>query len=121
MPLSDLNSFAENLISPTLSTLPGVAEVRINGQKRFAVRVSVRPEALAARGLTMDDIAQALRAANANTPVGTLDGPRQTLTIQANRQMRRAAEFRPLIVATLPAGRRCGCRTWPTSRTAWSR
>ena len=104
MPLSDLDSFAENLISPTLSTLPGVAEVRINGQKRFAVRVNVRTEALAARGLTMDDIAQALRAANANTPVGTLDGPRQTLTIQANRQMRRAAEFRPLIVATLPGG-----------------
>ena len=105
MPLSDLDSFAENLISPTLSTLPGVAEVRINGQKRFAVRVNVRPDALAARGLTMDDIALALRQANANSPVGTLDGPRQTLTIEANRQMRRAAEFRPLIVATLPGGK----------------
>jgi HAE1 family hydrophobic/amphiphilic exporter-1 len=71
MALSDLNSFAENLISPTLSTLPGVAQVNINGQKRFAVRVRARPDALAARGLTLEDVATALRAANANTPVGT--------------------------------------------------
>ena len=104
MPLSELNSFAENLISPTLSTLPGVAQVNINGQKRFAVRVRARPDALAARGLTLDDIAASLRAANANTPVGTLEGPRQTLTIQANRQMTKAAEFARLIVATLPGG-----------------
>ena len=104
MPLSELNSFAENLISPTLSTLPGVAQVNINGQKRFAVRVRARPDALAARGLTLDDIAASLRSANANTPVGTLDGPRQTLTIQANRQMTKAAEFARLIVATLPGG-----------------
>jgi HAE1 family hydrophobic/amphiphilic exporter-1 len=104
MPLSELNSFAENLISPTLSTLPGVAQVNINGQKRFAVRVRARPDALAARGLTLDDIAAAIRSANANTPLGTLDGPRQTLTIQANRQMTKAAEFARIIVATLPGG-----------------
>ena len=81
-----------------------MAQIDVNGQKRFAVRVRVRPDALASRGLTMDDIAIALRAANANTPVGTLDGPRQTLTIQANRQMTRAAEFADIIVATLPGG-----------------
>src|SRR5512137_992078 len=83
MPLSELNSYAENLISPTLSTLPGIAQVSINGQKRFAIRVRAKPDALAARGLTLEDIAVALRAANANTPVGTLEGPRQSLTIQA--------------------------------------
>ena len=104
MPLSDLNSFADNLIYPTLSTLPGVAQVNINGQKKFAVRVRVNPEALAARNLTIDDIANALRSANANSPVGTLEGPRQTLTIQANRQLRNAAAFASLIVATSPSG-----------------
>jgi HAE1 family hydrophobic/amphiphilic exporter-1 len=104
MPLSELNAFAENLISPTISTLPGVAQVNINGQKRFAVRVRAKPDALASRGLTLDDIAGAVRLANANTPVGTLDGPRQTLTIQANRQMTKAAEFARIIVATLPGG-----------------
>ncbi len=104
MPLSDLNSFADKLISPTLSTLSGVAQVNINGQKKFAVRVRVNAEALAARNLTVDDIANALRNANANTPIGVLEGPRQTLTIQANRQLENAAAFANLIVATA-AGR----------------
>jgi hydrophobic/amphiphilic exporter-1 (mainly G- bacteria), HAE1 family len=104
MPLSDLNDLGENLIAPSLSTLPGVAEIDINGRKRFAVRVRVRPDALAARNLTVDDVAAAIRQANANTPVGTLEGPRQTLTIQANRQMHRAAEFARIIVANLPNG-----------------
>ncbi len=104
MALSELNSFADNLIAPTLSTLPGVADIQINGQKRFAVRVRVKPDALAARNLTVDEVANAVRAANANTPVGTLEGARQTLTIQANRQMTRAAEFAKTIIATLPNG-----------------
>ena len=104
MPLSELNSYADNLISPVLSTLPGVAQVNINGQKKYAVRVRVKTEALTARNLTMDDIAGALRSANANSPIGTLDGPRQTLTIQANRQLRNAAAFANLIVAATPGG-----------------
>ena len=104
MALSDLDAYGENLIAPTLSTLPGVAQINVNGQKRFAVRVRMRPDALAARNLSMDDVATALKNANANTPVGTLDGARQTLTIQANKQMTRAAEFAKIIIAASPNG-----------------
>jgi HAE1 family hydrophobic/amphiphilic exporter-1 len=104
MSLSDLNSYAEDLIAPTLSTLTGVAQVQINGQKKFAVRVRAIPEALAVRNLTLDDIAAAIRTANANSPIGTLEGPRQALTIQANRQLSNAAEFANLIIATSPTG-----------------
>ncbi len=104
MPLSELNSFASDLISPTLSTLKGVAQVNINGQKKYAVRVRVSPEALATRNLSVNDIASALNTANANSPLGTLEGPRQTLIIQANRQLRNAAAFANLIVATAPGG-----------------
>ncbi len=104
MSLSDLNSFAEDLISPTLSTITGVAQVQINGQKKYAVRVHVNAEALAVRNLTLDDVADALRTANANSPIGTLEGPRQSLTIQANRQLGDAAEFAKLIIATSPSG-----------------
>jgi hydrophobic/amphiphilic exporter-1 (mainly G- bacteria), HAE1 family len=104
MALSDLNAYGDNLIAPTLSTLPGVAQINVNGQKRFAVRVRMRPDALASRNLTMDDVAAALKNANANTPVGTLDGPRQTLTISANKQMTRAAEFQKIIIAQTPGG-----------------
>jgi HAE1 family hydrophobic/amphiphilic exporter-1 len=97
--LSDLNDFAEHLISPTLSTLSGVAQVQIYGQKRYAVRVRVQPQALAARDISFDELANALRAANVNTPLGTLDGSKQTLTLQANQQLRNAAEFANLIIS----------------------
>lgn len=98
--LSDLNDYAEHLISPSLSTIEGVAQVNVYGQKRYAVRVRVMPDALAARNISLDELTASLRAANANTPVGTLEGPRQTLTLQANRQLRNAAEFADLIVAS---------------------
>ncbi len=102
--LSDLNSFAENLISPTLSSLPDLAQVQINGQKKYAVRIQVNPETLAARNLTMDEIANALSAANTNSPVGILEGSRQILTIQASRQLDNAKAFANLIIATAPGG-----------------
>ena len=98
--LSDLNDYAEHLISPTLSTLDGVAQVNIYGQKRFAVRVRVQPDALASRNISLDELTKALSAANANTPVGTLEGPAQTLTLMANRQLRNAAEFAEVIVSS---------------------
>ena len=98
--LSDLNDYAENLIAPSLSTLPGVAQVTVNGQKRFAVRVRARADLMNARNLTMDELALALRAANANSPLGVLDGPSQTLTIQGSPQLMKAAEFAELIVAS---------------------
>ncbi len=96
---SDLQDFAEHLISPTLSTLEGVAQVNIFGAKRYAVRVRVRPDALAARNIGLDELSGVLRAANVNTPVGTLDGARQTLTLQANQQLRNAADFAGLIIS----------------------
>jgi len=96
---SDLQDFAEHLIVPGLSTIDGVAQVNIFGAKRFAVRVRVQPDALAARNIGLDELSAALRAANVNTPVGTLEGARQTLTLQANRQLRNAADFAELIVS----------------------
>ncbi len=97
---SDVQDYAEHLISPTLSTIDGVAQVNVFGTKRYAVRVRVQPGALAARNIGLDELSAGLRAANVNTPVGTLDGPRQTLTLQANRQLSTAAEFAELIVST---------------------
>ncbi|MCH7342943.1 efflux RND transporter permease subunit [Pelomonas sp. CA6] len=98
--LSELNDFAENLITPSLSTIDGVAQVLIFGQKRYAVRIKARTDLLTQRNLTLDELQAAIRGANANTPVGTLDGSRQTLTIQANKQLRSAAEFGAIVVAT---------------------
>ncbi len=98
--LSDLNDYAENLISPSLSTIDGVAQVVVYGQRRYAVRIKARPEQLAARNMSMDELAAAVRSANANSPVGVLDGPRQSLTLQANRQLPNAAAFSELVINT---------------------
>ncbi|CAN5907818.1 efflux RND transporter permease subunit [soil metagenome] len=95
---AELNDYAENLISPTLSTIDGVAQVGVYGRKAFAVRVKADANLLNARNITLDELAKAVNSANANTPVGVLDGPRQTLTIQANQQLMRAADFAKLIV-----------------------
>lgn len=97
--MAELTSFAEHLISPNLSTLAGVAQVNIFGSKRYAVRVRVLPAALAARNLTLDELSTSIRSSNANTPVGTLDGDKQTLTLTANKQLQNAAEFANLIVS----------------------
>jgi len=97
--LSELNDYAENLIAPSLSTLPGVAQVSVNGQKRFAIRIRAKSDLMNARNLTLDELQQAIKSANANTPLGILDGPHQTLTIQGNEQLMKAADFANLIVA----------------------
>lgn len=97
--LSDINQYAENLVSPNLSTISGVAQVLVYGAKRYAVRVRVHPDALANRNLTIDDVAIAVNKANSNSPVGVLDGPRQAITIYANPQLVRPEEFANLIVS----------------------
>lgn len=97
--LSELNAYAENLLSPNISTISGVAQVLVYGAKRYAVRVRVHPDALANRNLTMDDVAVAINKANANSPVGVLDGPRQAITIYANPQLVKPEEFGDLIIS----------------------
>jgi HAE1 family hydrophobic/amphiphilic exporter-1 len=97
--LAELNDYAENLMAPSLATLEGVAQVNVNGQKRFAVRVRADLERLNARNLTLDELAAAVKAANSNSPLGIVEGPDQTLTIQADARLMKAAQFGELIVA----------------------
>ncbi len=99
MDLFEVSDYAENLISPNLSTIDGVAQVLVYGQKRYAVRVRANPSKLALNNLTMDDLAQAINKSNSNTPVGVLDGPRQSLTIYANPQLVHAKDFANLLIA----------------------
>ncbi|MBB5017191.1 HAE1 family hydrophobic/amphiphilic exporter-1 [Chitinivorax tropicus] len=100
MSLAQLNDYAENLVSPNLATLSGVAQVQVNGQKRYAVRIKVDPTKLAARDMTLDELAQAIRSANANTPLGVITGRQQVMTISTNKPLANAAEFAQLIVAS---------------------
>jgi len=99
LPLSTVDDYAENFLAQRISTVNGVAQVGVFGAQQFAVRVQVDPNKLAAYGLGIDTVEQAVEAANVNQPLGTLYGQHQAFTIQANGQLKNAAAFRPLIVA----------------------
>ncbi len=97
--LTRVSQFAENLISPSLSTIEGVAQVIVYGARRYAVRVKADPQSLASRNLTLDDLANSLRAVNSTTPLGVIQGESQSLIVQANTQLSSAREFSNHIVA----------------------
>jgi len=99
LPLSQVDDYAENLLAQRLSMVDGVAQVNVFGAQQYAVRVQVDPDKLAAYGLGIDTVVQAISAGNVNQPLGTLSGRHQAFTIQANGQLKTAAEFRPLVVA----------------------
>ena len=99
-PLPEMDAFAQQVISPALSTIDGVAQVQIFGSQKYAVRIQLNPDALAARGIGVDEVQAAISAANANTPVGTLRNPKQSLTIQARTELSNGEQFRNIIVAT---------------------
>jgi len=99
LPLSTVDDYAENLLAQQISQINGVAQVSVYGSQQYAVRVQVDPNKLAAYGLGIDAVEQAIEAGNVNQPLGTLYGKHQSFTVQANGQLQRAADFRPMIVA----------------------
>jgi HAE1 family hydrophobic/amphiphilic exporter-1 len=99
LPLSVVDEYAETIIVRTLSTLDGVANIEIYGQARPAVRIQVDPNALASRGIGIDEVAAAVRSANVNLATGTLDGPSRSAVIQAEGQLTKAADYLPQIIA----------------------
>ncbi|MBI4291827.1 MAG: efflux RND transporter permease subunit [Betaproteobacteria bacterium] len=99
MPLSTVNEYAETFLAQRISTISGVAQVQVFGQQKYAVRVQVDPNALAARGVGINEVEQAVAQANVNLPTGTLSGKDRTFAVQATGQLYDAAAFRPVIVA----------------------
>jgi HAE1 family hydrophobic/amphiphilic exporter-1 len=99
LPLSAVNEYGDITIGQALSQIPGVAQAIIYGAQKFAIRVQADPEAAAARGLSLEDIRAAVSRANSSTPVGTLNGPKQDVALQASGQMDKAADYSRVVVA----------------------
>ncbi len=97
--LSDVTEYGENFIGQRLSMISGVAQVMVYGSQKYAVRAEVDPQALAAKQVGIDEVAEALRTGNVNLPVGTMTGPSTEYTIQSSGKLMDAAAYRPLIVA----------------------
>jgi len=103
-PLSKMDDVAENIISPALSTISGVAQAQVFGAKAYAVRIEVDPRKLDSRGLSLNGLASTLSAANNQSPVGTLQNGSQALTVDIPTQRTDAKAFKTLIIAQ-PGGR----------------
>jgi len=99
LPLPNVEDLADTRLAQKISQLPGVGLVSISGGQRPAVRVQANPTALASYGVGLEDIRNAIAAANVNEAKGTFDGPRRAFTIAANDQLLTSREYRPLIVA----------------------
>jgi multidrug efflux pump len=99
LPLPRVEDLADTRLAQRISELPGVGLVSIGGGQRPAVRIRANPAALAAYGLTLEDLRTAVAAANVNQPKGSFDGPRQARVIDANDQLLSSREYPPLVVA----------------------
>jgi multidrug efflux pump len=91
--LVGLTDYAERNIVDRLSTLPGVASVRIGGSQRKALRIWLDADALAARGLTVTDVEAALRSQNIETPAGYVESPERLYNVRANRIFNTPEDF----------------------------
>ncbi len=98
LPISTVNEYAETYLAQRISTINGVAQVQVYGQQKYAVRVQVDPSALAARGVSMNEVQQAVATSNVNQPTGTLYGKDRMFAVQATGQLYDAAAFKKIIV-----------------------
>ena len=99
LPLPQVQSLVDTRLAQKISQVTGVGLVTLNGGQRPAVRVQVNPKALAAKGLNLEDVRLGIGTANVNQAKGSFDGPQRAYTIDANDQLRSAAEYGRVIVA----------------------
>ncbi len=99
MTLPEIQNLADTRLAQKLSQITGVGLVTLSGGQRPAVRVQVNPKAIAANGLSLEDIRTAINTANVKKAKGNLDGPSRSYMIDANDQLRSAAEYKNVVVA----------------------
>ena len=99
LPLIRIHDMVENRLAPKLSQVPGVGLVAIAGGRRPAVRIQANPTALAGAGLSLEDVRTTIASANVNQAKGSFDGAARASTIDANDQLKTAAEYASLILA----------------------
>ncbi|TAN24389.1 MAG: efflux RND transporter permease subunit [Acidobacteria bacterium] len=99
LPLRTVDHYAEVTVGEQISMIKGVAQVNVFGQRKFAVRIQLNPLAMAARGIGIDQVQQAIQQGNVNLPSGVLWGRTKAYTLQATGQLTSAAQYKNLIIA----------------------
>ena len=99
LPISKVDEYVENYIAPRISRITGVGLVDYHGQQKPAVRVQINPAVASAMGVSLEDVRSAIGTATVNAPKGTLDGAKQSLTLDTTDQVFDAETFNSVIVA----------------------
>jgi HAE1 family hydrophobic/amphiphilic exporter-1 len=99
LPLTTVDAYAENILLQKISQISGVGLVGIGGQQKASVRVQVDPQALAARGINLEDVRTVLGQANVDLAKGTLNSPRQTYTLNTNDQIFNPDQYADQVIA----------------------
>jgi len=99
LPLYALDEYGQTIMAQRISMISGVAQVLIYGSQKYAVRIQLNPQALASKGIGIDEVSSAVQGSNVNLPTGSLYGNYRAFTIQADGQLTNAAAYRPIIVA----------------------
>ncbi len=97
VPPSAIYDAADTVVAQRIAQVSGVADVTVSGAEQPAVRVRVNPGAIASAGISLEQVRTAISGANAQSPLGVLDGDRSE-TIGTNDQLRRAPDYRTLVV-----------------------
>jgi multidrug efflux pump len=95
---AELSDFAERVLVDRLSVLDGVADVRIGGERRYAIRIWLDRERLAARDITVAEVEQALRSNNVELPAGSVESSTRDFTVRAKGRLSNVDEFRKLVI-----------------------
>ena len=98
LPVYRLDDYAYTILAQQLSTVPGVSQVSVFGQKQYAARVEVNPGALAAHGIGLEDVRNALVAATVDGPKGAIEGKHQVTALDTNDQLFDAAQYGNVII-----------------------
>jgi multidrug efflux pump len=96
--LLQLSDIGDRLVKSRLQTLPGVGQARIFGERRFSMRVWLDAAELAARGLTVQDVQQAIRSRNVEVPAGRIESARREFTVRSLGELKTPGEFAELVV-----------------------
>src|SRR6266545_1608519 len=98
--LMQLSDVADRLVKARLQSLPGVGSAAIFGERRYSMRVWVQPEALSARGLTVQDIENAIAARNVEIPAGRIESTRREFSVRSLGELKTPQEFGEMVVAS---------------------
>jgi len=99
LPLYTVTDYADTMLAQRISMVGGVSRVQVFGEQKYAVRVQVDPDRLAAHNIGIDEVQRAISSSNSNLPTGQLNGEKQAFTIESSGSLAKAIDYRPIIVA----------------------